>query len=376
MTAPLDYLLISPAYPFRGGIADSTHQLALALEEQGYSVEIWTFTQLYPKLLFPGTSPFTKVKPAQSLIIKRMLHAYNPLQWQMVIQQIKKTPPKRIIFRYYSHFLAPSYGYIAKRLKKITSCSLLVDNWKPHEPSLLDTVLTRYIKKAFKTYCTLSEAVAEELRSENLTNIRAGFHPIANDLPKPLSKEKARKALGWPKQQKIALFYGLVRPYKGLDLLLEAMTISPASEQSLHLAVVGEFYESIQRYTNFIENHKLNSRIYLYPEFADNDHTQLVFSAADLLILPYRSASQSGVLALAYHFETPLLVTNHPGLAKPVLSDDSGWVCSPNSSAISQALAVCSEAEILDKKNKIRLTKDQYSWESFVAKMHHFLVSH
>lgn len=375
MAAPLDYLLISPAYPFRGGIADSTHQLALALQAQGQRVEIWTFTKLYPKFLFPGTSPFTKAKPPQSLVIKRLLHAYNPLQWHKVIRQLKKNPPKRIVFRYYSPFLAPSYGYIAKRLNAFTLCSLLVDNWKPHEPNLFDTILTRYLKKAFTTFITLSEAVALELRTENLTNIGAGFHPIANDLPQPLSKEKARKALGWPEHQKIALFYGLVRPYKGLDLLLKALTVRPDSQQDMHLAIVGEFYESMKVHTNFIDHHKLNDRIYLYPEFADNDHTQLVFSAADLLILPYRSASQSGVLALAYHFEIPLLVTNHPGLAQPILNDNSGWVCSPNSNAISQALAVCTDADIAEKKDNIRLAKGQYSWENFVMKMHLFLIS-
>ena len=373
MATPLDYLLISPASPYRGGITDSTHQLALALQDQGHQVQIWTFTKLYPEFLFPGSSQFSSAEPPQNLNIARRLHAYNPLQWWTVIQRIKKNPPKQIIFRYYTPFLAPCYGYIAKRLKSITSLCLLVDNWRPHESSLLDRQFIRYLKKNFDTYVTLSEAVAEELKSDNITNVGIGFHPIANDLPKPISKAKARRALGWPKNQKIALFYGLVRPYKGLDLLLKAMTIAPAAQQNIHLAIVGEFYEPLERYTTFIRDHKLKDRTYLFPKFADDHYTQQVFSAADIIVLPYRSASQSGVLALAYHFEKPILATHHPGLAKPIKNDETGWICQPNSKSLSIGLNSCFETEIEDRINNIQQAKDQYSWRNFVTWMKHFL---
>lgn len=373
MKAPLDYLLVSPAFPYRGGIADSTHQLAKALSQQGNTVVIWTFTTLYPKWLFPGTTPFSNMEKPTDLDIERKIHAFNPVNWFGVIRQLKKNPPKRVVFRYYTPFLALCYGTITGSIQALSQCVLLVDNWTPHENRWLDRWLNSYLKKKFKTYTTLSEAVAEELRKEKLEKIGAGFHPIEEGLRPSMAQHKARTTLGWTKNHPIALFYGLIRPYKGLDLLIDAFALEPLKSSTLRLAIVGEFYESLADYQKRIAQRGLTERIYLLPEFADEIRTQQVFSAADIAVLPYRSATQSGVIPLAYHFEVPILVTSHPGLRVPVERDQTGWVCQSNPESICTTLTHCMTADMEIKKKNIRKVKNHYSWKRYAQWLHQFL---
>ena len=373
MEAPLDYLLISPAHPFRGGIADTSHQLALALQKKGFRTAVWTFTKLYPRVLFPGSSPYSSAPPPRGFSITAKIHAYHPLQWFSLVRQLKKNPPKQIIFRYYTPFLAPCYGFIARRLQKWSDCCLLVDNWTPHESRGIDRLLTKYVQSSFTTYATLSAAVAKELTDEGLPKVGSGFHPIAENLPPILPKPKARKALDWPLDKNIALFYGLVRPYKGLGLLIEAMALPPLSQQNTCLAIVGEFYEPLQRYVQQIEQLGLQNRIFLLPEFADDQRTQQVFSAADLVVLPYRTATQSGVVSLAYHFETPLVVTDHPGLKKPVEDDQTGWVCPPEATHLSQTVGTYFDTKTGAEEKNLCTAKKHYTWEQYATWLYQFL---
>lgn len=219
----LDYLILGPAPPFRGGIAETQYELALHLEREGRKIHLFSFSKLYPKLLFPGKAQKTKeIIGSPSFGITSTLHAFNPLQWRKVVKQINELNPKYLIFRYYTPFLAPLYGWIAKRVNQEILKIALVDNWIPHEKSPIDNVLNRYFGSKMHAFTTFSKAVANQVKKEIILPVWEGFHPINSFLPAPISKLEARKKLGWNPQQKIVLFFGLIRPYKGLELLIKA----------------------------------------------------------------------------------------------------------------------------------------------------------
>ena len=246
----------------------------------------------------------------------------------------------------------------------------MVDNWTPHEQKPWDTFLNRRFGKQMDGFATLSQAVADEIKSVFKTPLWAGFHPIAKTLPKPISKIIARKTLGWDQQGTIVLFFGLIRKYKGLDLLLKAFTNSPLKETKIQLAIVGEFYEPQQRYTDLIEKLKLQNRVILYPEFADNQRAKNVFCAADAVAQTYRSATQSGVTPLAYHYNTPLLVSDLPGLKAPIEADHSGLVTPTDPKIIAKQLVTLLNKKQLETfQQNIKKATPNYQWEEFAKRL-------
>ena len=247
MTTKPDLILLGPAPPYRGGIAETNHELAIALEQAGKCLELWTFKKLYPKIIFPGSSPFSK-EAQPKLNVYRKIHAYAPFHWKRVANQISKQSPKVVIFRYYTPFLALCYGYIAHYLNPKIECVALVDNWIPHERKPWDRMLNRFFGKRMHRFMTLSSNVTHAIKQDFAKPIWTGFHPISKQLPDPISMPVAKKKLGWSPQEQVVLFFGLVRKYKGLDLLIQAFATSCLKNTSIRLAIVGEFYEDINRY--------------------------------------------------------------------------------------------------------------------------------
>tara|TARA_B100000780_G_scaffold126811_1_gene88912 strand:- start:754 stop:1878 length:1125 start_codon:yes stop_codon:yes gene_type:complete len=370
----VDYLLIGPAYPYRGGIAQTQNQLALSLTKLGKTVLLITFKKLYPKFLFPGKSQFTIETKPDLIKINRTIHSYNPFNWIKVARKINKINPKVIIFRYYNPLLSFCYYGIINNLNKNIKKVALVDNWKHHEPKFYDKILNKLFSIKIDSYITLSDNVAQELKKQLNSNIFSGFHPISEDLPKKISKLNARKEIGWDIDAKIILFYGLIRPYKGLDNLLEAFTMSPLNLSNIKLAIVGEFYEPILKYKKIIKKLKLEDKIYLIPGFSDKKSTQLYFSSSDLVALTYKSATQSGVIPLAYHFKIPILVTNLLGLKTPIINDKTGLVCSQDPKDISIKLV-----EMLKKERNsifiknIKKSEKKYSWKEYSKHIINFI---
>jgi len=370
----VDYLLIGPAYPYRGGIAQTQNQLALSLTKLGKTVLLITFKKLYPKFLFPGKSQFTIETKPDLIKINRTIHSYNPFNWIKVARKINKINPKVIIFRYYNPLLSFCYYGIINNLNKNIKKVALVDNWKHHEPKFYDKILNKLFSIKIDSYITLSDNVAQELKKQLNSNIFSGFHPISEDLPKKISKLNARKEIGWDIDAKIILFYGLIRPYKGLDNLLVAFTMSPLNLSNIKLAIVGEFYEPILKYKKIIKKLKLEDKIYLIPGFSDKKSTQLYFSSSDLVALTYKSATQSGVIPLAYHFKIPILVTNLLGLKTPIINDKTGLVCSQDPKDISIKLV-----EMLKKERNsifiknIKKSEKKYSWKEYSKHIINFI---
>ncbi|MBL29780.1 MAG: hypothetical protein CMC81_00845 [Flavobacteriaceae bacterium] len=327
----VDYILIGPSYPYRGGIAETQNELAQSLINSGKKVKLYTFKKLYPNFLFPGKDQYIKNKSKpESLNINRFIHSYNPINWFLVSKKINNTNPKVVIFRYYTPFLSICYYNLMIRLNNKIKLVALVDNWIPHEPKSFDKILNKLFSKKINKFLTLSSNVASELKKDNKFPVFSGFHPISKSLPKKLPKSDSRKKLDWDIKSPIVLFYGLIRSYKGLDLLIKSFDEPPLNRSNVKLAIVGEFYEPINKYKKLIAKLKLENRIYIIPKFANEELTQLCFSSADMISLTYKSATQSGVIPLAYHYRTPVLASNLLGLKTPIEKDKTGMICSQN----------------------------------------------
>ncbi|MGA0211674.1 MAG: glycosyltransferase, partial [Flavobacteriaceae bacterium] len=304
---PLDYLIIGPAHPFRGGIAETQHELAHALLSLGKNVTLLTFTTLYPKGLFPGKTQKSTQPEPQSLNRIEELHAFNPLKWGKTVKTILRLQPKVVVFRYYTPFLAPVYGTIAKKIPKSIKKIALVDNWIPHEPRFFDTLFNRYFGAQIDAFSTLSETVGNQIEKAFEVPLWKGFHPIATALLPPLSKEEARKQLGWDNSKKVVLFFGLIRKYKGLELLVQAFTDPVLKSEDIHLHIAGECYENENKYTDLVHSLGLDQKIRFDFNYQDKKSIQLLFSGADVVAQTYHSATQSGVTPLAYYYQKPLL---------------------------------------------------------------------
>jgi len=370
----IDYLIIGPAHPYRGGIAETNHELALAFKKNGKKVQIWTFNKLYPKLIFPGKTQFSNQNAPKNIDIKRMIHVYSPFRWHSVVKEIKALNPKVIIFRYWTPFLAICYGYIARNVDSNIKCVGMVDNWIPHENRISDKFLNDYFGKGCTSFVTLSKSVANEIKLNFSKPILNGFHPINEFLPVSISKVEARKNLNLSSNASYILFFGLIRKYKGLDLLIDAFSIYQKKNKNAYLLIVGEFYENKNKYLRLINNLGLENKVLLYPEFMDSDQARNFFCASDCVAQTYRSASQSGVTPVAYHYGLPILVSNLNGLIKPIKNDDSGIITEINSTSIAKGLN-----EILQPKNLMKFRKNiqssrsNYSWKKFNQQMIHFI---
>ena len=369
-------LLLGPAHPFRGGIADTQNYLAQNLNTLGHETHVYTFTTQYPKLLFPGKTQFSKENAPDNLDIKRKIHSFNPFNWIKVARSINHLKPDYVIFRYWTPFLAPCWYGIARKINKNIKKIGLVDNWIPHEIKFWDKTLTRMFSSQMNGFASLSTAVGDKISSDEPDlPLWKGFHPIADKLPQAISKEKARKALSWPKDKKIVLFFGLIRKYKGLGLLIEAFSKASLNDSKVILAIVGEAYESSHKYIKLIQKLNLNKRVICDFNYANTHKACQVFCAADVIAQTYISASQSGVTPLAYHFKTPLLVSDIPGLRTPILEDKTGIVSEIDPEKISENLQkILFDDTLPNFQDAFQKVRKKYSWKSFGQSLMDFMA--
>ena len=370
-------LLLGPAYPYRGGIADTQNYLAQNLSRLGHEVLVYTFKYQYPKLLFPGKTQYSSVPMPKGIDIKRKIHSINPINWIKISNEINHYDPDIVLFRYWTPFLAPCWIWIAKRLSSKIKKIALVDNWIPHDKKPWDKTMNDLFGKTMDAFVTLSNAVVKEIMEDKpKTPIWSGFHPIADDLPKIISKAQARKKLGWSKEKNIVLFFGLIRKYKGLDLLIEAFSKSPLKSSKTLLVIVGEPYEKKEKYVSLIHQLKLEDRIMCDFNYADRELTRDVICAADVVAQTYRSATQSGVTPLAYYYQTPLLVSNLPGLKAPIEKDGTGVVTEKAPEKIANNLyEILQENNLLYYQKNLSQTLKNYTWQHFCKSMLSFINS-
>jgi glycosyltransferase involved in cell wall biosynthesis len=333
--------IIGPAYPYRGGLASFNERLAAELQSEGHQVSIETFSLQYPSFLFPGESQFVTGDAPEGLFINRTINSVNPLNWFRAGSRIAREAPDMVIFRYWLPFMAPCFGTIARLAARNSSIRILtiVDNIIPHEKRPGDRLLTRYFIKPVDGFISMSGAVLSELALFDTTTPRVlSPHPIFDNFGDAVSREDALGLLGLDPSFRYILFFGLIREYKGLDLFIRALADDRVRALGIRALVAGEFYCDSKPYYKLIDELNLTDIITVHPHFIDDNDVKLWFSASDLIVQPYKSATQSGVTQIGYHFEKPMLVTDTGGLPEIIPHMKAGYVTPPDPEAIAGAI--------------------------------------
>jgi len=362
-------VVIGPAHPLRGGLASFNERLAREFQYRHDKVTIYTFSLQYPSFLFPGTSQYSSEPAPTDLSIKVCINSINPLNWIKVGNELKKLKPDIIVVRYWLPFMGPCLGTILRIAGKNhhTKVICIADNVLPHEKRIADKQLTSYFIKSVDAFITMSEKVMKDLRSFTSKPAQKIVHPLYDNFGDKLDKVSAKKHLGLNANDDIILFFGFIREYKGLDILLEAMNlIRQYSTLNIKLLVAGEFYADRKLYDDIIEKNNLQSQVILHTNFISDSEVKYYLSAADFVIQPYRNATQSGVTPLAYHFEKPMLVTNVGGLPALVPDKKVGLVAEPDAESIAKKiieLYTIGEEYFLPY---LREEKQKYSWSVLV----------
>jgi D-inositol-3-phosphate glycosyltransferase len=366
-------ILLGTAHPFRGGLASYNERLALQLMEEGHEVEIYTFTVQYPNFLFPGKSQFSEEPAPEKLKIFRKVNSVNPFNWFKIGKEIKNKKPDILIFKFWLPFMGPCFGTIARRVRKNkhTRIITILDNVIPHESRFGDKAFTKYFLKPVHAFISMSQSVADDLMKFDKVKPRDfNPHPLFDNFGKALDKTEAKKILGLEPDKNYILFFGIIRDYKGLDLLLEAFAKCSNDLPETRLLIAGEYYSNEEKYKKLIADLKLESKIKVVNSFIKDSEVNRYFSAADLVAQPYKHATQSGVTQIAYHFETPILVTNVGGLPEMVPHEKVGYVVEPDPADIAKALVnfYKSKKENFFREN-LKTEKEKYSWDKLSAKV-------
>ena len=358
-------IIMGPGHPLRGGLATFNQRLAEEFIKEGNDCSIVSFSLQYPAFLFPGTTQYSTDPAPSGIKIRSIINSVNPLNWVKVGRRLRKESPEIIVVRYWLPFMGPALGTILRLVKKNrhTRIICIADNVKPHEKRPGDKAFTRYFLKACDGFVTMSEKVRNDLfEFETKKPVQLIQHPLYDNFGDKVAKEDARKHLGIVVQDKIILFFGFIRQYKGLDLLLKAMAEKELQQQDIKLLIAGEFYEDPKQYMDLIQAYKLEDKVILKTEFIPDSQVKYYLCAADCVVQPYRNATQSGVTPLAYHFEKPMVVTNVGGLPSLVPHEKSGLVCEADPASIAKAITRFYQLGENYFIPHLRVEKQKYSW--------------
>ncbi|HLI93960.1 MAG TPA: glycosyltransferase [Puia sp.] len=368
-------VIIGPGYPLRGGLATFDQRLAREFIAEGYECTIYSFSLQYPGFLFPGKTQYSTEPPPEGLTILSRINSVNPLNWISAGRELRRQRPDLIVVRYWLPFMGPALGTILRQARKNrhTRIIAITDNVIPHEKRPGDRVFTKYFLAACDAYVTMSEQVLADLRTFQPTRpARRVVHPLYDNFGEAVTRAQARSWLretGLPigDHDKVLLFFGFIRRYKGLDIALQAMADQRIRDLGIKLLVAGEFYEDQAPYRELIDRLNLRDSLLLRTDFIPDSEVRQYVCAADAVIQPYRNATQSGVTPLAYHFEKPMIVSNVGGLAALVPHGQVGLVAEPEPKAMADAILrffVLGESFFIPA---LRSEKTKYSWSRLVA---------
>lgn len=371
-------IIIGSAYPLRGGgIATFNERLAKEFIDEGYDTTIYTFSYQYPSFLFPGSTQYSSGPAPHGIPIKVKINSINPLNWIMVGNELKRLMPDIIVVRYWIPFMGPCLGTILRRVKTNhhTKVVCIADNILPHEKRPGDEAFTKYFVKPIDAFVTMSEKVLMDLKTF-VKNKPAKLipHPLYDNFGERISKQEARKRLEINQADKVILFFGFIRKYKGLDILLEAFKMLKEKQMiaNLKLLIAGEFYEDEKNYSSLLHDPKIQDSLILHTHFISDSEVKYYLCAADCLIQPYRSATQSGVTPLAYYFEVPMIVTNVGGLSHMVPDKKAGLVAEPTPESLAQKITEFFETGEDQFLPNLREEKKRYSWKNMVEAILNF----
>jgi len=364
--------ILSPFYPYRGGLAQLNARLYTELSKRN-EVKAFTFTTLYPDFLFPGKTQYVNEGDSATVIdSERVLSSINPFTYIRTAKRINKYAPDLLIIPYWMSFMSPAYGSVCRLLNKKTKVVSLVHNAISHERTLIEKPLAKYFFSRCDAFIVMSEPVRKDLLSlRKNANILLQPHPIYDHYAERTDKVTACKKLGIKDDKKNLLFFGLIRDYKGLDVLIEAMG---RLDDTYQLIISGESYGSFDKYTELISKSPLKDNIVVFEQYIPDDMVTTLFSAADVLVLPYKSATQSGVVALAYQLELPMIATNVGALGSTVESSGTGLVVP---SALPEDIAqgvknFFASGKIDSYKENLKEEKKRLSWDNFTRSIESF----
>jgi len=367
---PAKIIIIGTAYPYRGGLSAFNERLAKEYVMQGHDVEIYTFTLQYPSFLFPGKTQYSDEPAPEGLKIVRKINSINPLNWLKVGREIRKKQPDLVIVKYWLPFMAPCFGTILRQIRKNgkTRIISILDNIIPHEKRIGDKQFTQYFVNAVDGFVAMSQSVLNDVNTFDRLKPKAfSPHPLYDNFGEKVFRKEAIKKLNLDENQQYMLFFGFIRDYKGLDLLLKAYADSRFRKLNVTLIVAGEFYNNSEKYFTLEEELGLKGEVIWRNDFIPDSEVKYYFSVADIIVQPYKSATQSGVTQIAYHFEKPMLVTNVGGLAEIVPHGKVGYTVHPNEKEITDALCDFYENERFNNFTaNIILEKEKYSWSKMI----------
>ena len=363
-------IIIGPAWPLRGGgISTFNERLAKAYHDKGDEVTIFTFSLQYPSFLFPGTTQYSNEPAPEGLDIKVRINSVNPLNWRKVGHEIATLKPDLVVVRFWIPFMGPSLGTISGILrKKGIKVIAIVDNIIPHEPKPFDKLLSGYFVKRVSGFVTMSDAVLNDLKQFDTVKPKLlAAHPLYDNFGEKISREEALKSLSLEEKYRYILFFGFIREYKGLDLLLKAFASEKLRQFPLKLLVAGEFYVDKKPYMELIEGLGIENDVILHDQFIPNTEVRNYFCAASLVVQPYKDATQSGITQVAYHFEKPIITTNVGGLAEIVTDGRDGFVTEPDPGQITEAIyKYFKEEKEVEFTANVKEDKKRFSWNKLL----------
>jgi glycosyltransferase involved in cell wall biosynthesis len=368
-------IIIGPAYPLRGGLASFDQRLCREFLDEGHSCSIYSFSLQYPAFLFPGTTQYSSDPAPEGLDIHSVVNSVNPINWLQTGRKLRKLSPDLIVVRYWLPFMGPALGTILRRVRKNRKTKIIsiTDNILPHEKRPGDRIFTKYFLRSCDAFVTMSDAVMDDLRKfEKSKPAKRVIHPLYDNfgmiVPKDVARTYLNEKLGLDihLNERIILFFGFIRKYKGLDILLRAMADPLIKNAGIRLLVAGEFYEDSAQYKQLIEEIKIGSRLILKTDFIPDSEVQYILCAADAVIQPYRNATQSGVTPLAYHFEKPMIVSNVGSFSEHILHEQTGLVTAAEPNALAAAIIKFYELGEEFFIPHLRIEKKKYSWKNLV----------
>ena len=366
-------IIIGTAHPFRGGLASFNQRIAKEFQEQGDEVEIFTFTLQYPSIVFPGKTQYSDGPAPTNLSIQRTFSSINPFTWIKTGRAIKALKPDIVLCRFWLPFMGPCFGTMLRIIKqnKHTKILSLIDNIIPHEQRIGDKQLAQYFVNQVDAFVVMSKSVQRDLQQFLKEQpVKYIPHPVYDNYGDPLEKPVARQWLNIPTAGEYILFFGFIRDYKGLDLLLRAMADERIQQREIQLIVAGEYYGGKEKYETLIKELGIADRLILKTDFIPNEEVKYFFSAADLVVQPYKSATQSGISQLCYHFEKPMVVTNVGGLPEIVRHEQGGYVVPVEVTAIADAILAFYEKEKeADFISVVKEVKKEFAWDSMINGM-------
>ena len=362
--------IVGPAHPYRGGLASIMEIMARTFASRGHDVGIKTFTVQYPSFLFPGKSQTVSAPPPADLHIERCVNTVDPFNWWRVGRAIRRERPDFVLMKYWTPFMAPCFGTIARlaRGNGHTRTICQIDNVEPHEHHLVDRPFNRYFLSSIDGFIYMSEQVHEELKAYTSAPALFSPHPLFENFGAAVARDEACRRLGLDPAQRYALFFGLIRDYKGLDILLDAW--ARFRRPGHRLIVAGEFYTAREPYLNRIADNGLQDEVLLHDRFIPDDDVKYYFSAADFVVQPYKTATQSGVTQIAYQFCVPMVVTKVGGLAEIVPDGRVGYVCEPTPEGVAGAIERMYEGDTLQRfRENCVEERRRFSWEEMCSRI-------